>query len=380
VSAAVRFGVIGIGSMGASHAGWLRDAQVPRATLTAVADSDASRFAAYPGVAHFTDAGALIRSGLVDAVLIATPHFSHVAVGMDALANGLHILVEKPLAVHKADCQRLLEAYAARPDRRQRFGLMFNMRTVARYVRLKQLIDSGELGAVTRVAWTVTDWFRTDAYYASAGWRATWKGEGGGILVNQAPHHLDLLQWLFGMPETVRATCRFGRWHAIEVEDDVTAELTWRDGASGVFIASTGEAPGSNRLEIAADRGRVVVDGEQVTWLRNAVPTSEFRRTSPDRWARPETSLVDLAIAPGGGEHVRITANFVDAIIDGAPLIAPADEGIRSVELANAMILSTLTERRIRLPLDAAEYARRLDGLIAGSARAGGAVLSASRG
>ncbi|HYE08377.1 MAG TPA: Gfo/Idh/MocA family oxidoreductase [Planctomycetota bacterium] len=364
-STAVRFGVVGIGAMGASHARWLRDGAVPRARLAAVADRDPARCAEFAEVPRFADAGALIRSGAVDAIVIATPHFDHVAVGIDALERGLHVLVEKPIAPHVADCRRLMDAYARRPDQRQRFGVMFNTRTVGRYQLVKRLIDDGELGAIQRIAWMVTDWFRSDAYYASAGWRGTWRGEGGGLLVNQAPHHLDLLQWLFGMPVSVRADCGFGRWHPIEVEDEVAAHLVFPGGATGAFVASTGEAPGSNRLEIAAERGRLVVDGESVGWLRNAVPSGEFRRTSRDYWARPATEAVALEVPAGGGEHVRITANFVDAILDGAALIAPAEEGVRSVELANAMILSALTDRTVRLPIDAGDYERRLHELIA---------------
>ncbi len=367
---AVRFGVVGVGTMGAAHARWLLDGKVPRARLTALADPDPARlapFAAEAGVARFADAGQMIRSGAVDAVLIATPHYDHVAVGIDALANGLHVLVEKPLAVHKADCERMLAAYARRPDQRQRFGVMFNLRTIARFAKLKALIDAGELGAIRRVNWIITDCFRTEAYYASGGWRATWRGEGGGVLVNQCPHHLDLLQWLFGMPVAVHARCRFGAAHAIEVEDEVTAQLEFADGASGVFVASTGEAPGTDRLEVAAERGRVVIEDQRLTWLRNTVPMGEFSRTTPERFARPECWKVEVPVAPGGGEHITITTNFVAAILDGAPLIAPASDGIRSVELANAMIQSSLTERTVRLPLDGAEYQRQLERLIAGS-------------
>ncbi len=367
-TASVRFGVVGVGTMGASHANWLAEGAIPRATLTAVADPDPARLASYDKVARFADAGAMIRSGLVDAVLIATPHFDHVTVGIDALANGLHVLVEKPLAVHKADCERLLAAYARRPDQRQRFGVMFNLRTLARYAKLKSLIDTGELGAIRRVNWIITECFRTNAYYASGGWRATWRGEGGGVLVNQCPHHLDLLQWLFGMPVAVQARCRFGAFHPIEVEDEVTAQLEFADGASGVFVASTGEAPGTDRLEIAAERGRVVIEDQRITWLRNVVPMGEFCRTTPERFARPETWKVEVPVASGGGDHNTITRNFVAAILDGAPLIAPAEDGIRSVELANAMILSSVTERTVRLPLDGAEYQRQLERLIAGAA------------
>jgi predicted dehydrogenase len=357
-SSTIRLGIVGLGTMGAIHAGEILAGKVKRVELTAVCDSDPQRLAHYSAQRRFTDSGELMRSGAVDVVLVATPHYGHVAVGIQALEHGLHVLVEKPLAVHKADCQRLIDAYERRPKPDQRFAIMFNMRTMGRYAKVREMIDAGEFGAIRRFSWTVTECFRSDAYYASAGWRATWKGEGGGVLVNQVPHQLDLMQWLFGMPSAVRARCGFGKWHAIETEDEVTAMLEYPDGTTGVFVASTGEAPGSNRLEIAAERGRVVIEGDRVTYTRNVVPASEFRATTKQIFGKPETWQIDLPIGSAGGEHNRIIENLADAILDGAPLIAPAVDGIRSVELANAMVLSSLTDQTIRLPMDAAEYGR----------------------
>jgi predicted dehydrogenase len=240
------------------------------------------------------------------------------------------------------------------------FAVMFNQRTDPFYQRIRQLVQSGELGEIRRVNWIITDWFRTAAYYASSQWRATWAGEGGGVLLNQCPHNLDLIQWIFGLPVRVRAFCRCGRYHEVEVEDDVTAYLEFANGATGVFITSTGEAPGTNRLEITAEGGRVVYEDDQIRCLRNTVPMSEFSRTSPEAFARPET-VPGLITAPGhGGQHQEILQNFTEAILDGAPLIAPAAEGIHSVELANAMLLSGWLDRTVDLPIDAAHYEQLL--------------------
>ncbi len=263
----VRMGVIGVGTMGRFHLTKLAD--IRNVAVTAVCDSDQARAdqaaAAYTCRA-FRDHRDLLQAGLCNAVLIATPHYSHTTIGIDALKAGLHVLVEKPISVHKADCERLL---AAHTKRRQVFAAMFNQRTDPRYQRLRKLILDGELGKLERITWVITDWFRTNAYYGSSEWRATWAGEGGGVLLNQCPHNLDLWQWMFGMPQRVRAFCKLGHKHDIEVEDEVTAYLEYDSGCSGVFIASTGEAPGTNRLEVAGERGKVVIEGNSLRFTRN---------------------------------------------------------------------------------------------------------------
>jgi len=367
MSSPVRVGVIGIGNMGTPHAHSIRDGKIPRLQLAAVCDLDPAKLARVPEVRHFTDSAAMIRSGLVDAVIIATPHYAHTTIGIDALEQGLHVMTEKPLSVHKADCERLIAAYERRPRSEQVFAAMFNERTDPHNTKLRHLITSGELGEIRRINYITTDWFRTEAYYASGGWRATWGGEGGGVLTNQCPHRLDLMQWFFGMPSKVRAFCGFGRWHDIEVEDQVTAYLEFPNGATGVFVTTTGEAPGTNRMEIAGENGRVVLEHGRIQFIRNLTPMSEFSRTTTQCFAAPETWNIDIPVHGNGGQHNEVLANFADAILDGKPLIAPAPEGIRSVELANAIIYSALTERTVDLPLDGAVYEAELKKLIANS-------------
>jgi predicted dehydrogenase len=230
---------------------------------------------------------------------------------------------------------------------------MYNQRTDPRYRRLRELIRSGELGAVRRINWIITDWFRTQAYYSSGRWRASWAGEGGGVLLNQSPHQLDLWWWLFGQPASVRAFCQFGRFHQIEVEDSVTAFLEYANGTQGVFITTTGEAPGTNRLEVAADRGKVVIEGSSLKWTRTAAPVAEWCASHPKGFEAPPV------------EQRELLQNFADAILDGTPLLAPAAEGIHSLELANAMLYSTFTDATVPLPLDAAAYAAALQQKIA---------------
>ena len=360
----VRCGVIGVGNMGAYHARSLAAGRIGRATLTAVSDLDPAQLAQFPGLPVFTDSRELIRSGLVDAVLIATPHYDHTTIGMDALQQGLHVLVEKPISVHKADCARLLSA-AIKP--RQIFAAMFNQRTDPYFQKIRTLVKSGELGELQRVSWTITDWFRTDAYYNSGGWRATWAGEGGGVLLNQATHNLDLWQWMFGMPVRIRAVCGFGRYHNIEVEDDVTAVMEYATGATGVFTTTTGEAPGTNRLEVAGDRGRLVYENNKLRFTQATGSVRDFRRQSPQHYALPEQTEQVFEFPDHGGQHGAVLQNFVDAILDGQTLVAPAAEGIGAVELANAMLWSSLRNEAVSLPLDAAGFAQQLQQLCATS-------------
>jgi predicted dehydrogenase len=360
----VRLGIVGMGNMGKFHADYLLNQKVSRCTLTAVSDAYTPNLERYKQLKTFASAEEMIRSGEIDAILIATPHYLHTTIGIDALQNGLHVLVEKPISVHKADCERLI---AGRKDPKLVFAAMFQSRTEPKYRRIKKLITDGELGEIVRVSWIVTDWYRTEAYYASGGWRATWKGEGGGVLLNQCPHNLDLLQWFCGMPSRVRGFCQLGRFHNIEVEDNVTGYLEYPNGGTGVFITSTGEAPGTNRLELIGERGKVVLEHGKLTFVRNDTSMVQFSKTSKAGFARPEVWNVEIPCENAPGMHQDVTQNFVDAILDGAPLIAPAEEGIRSVELANAILYSSLVGQTVDLPLDGAAYEQKLNQLIAES-------------
>ena len=339
--------------MGAFHANQILTGKVLGLRLAAVADSNWEKRAKFPAVLGFATASEMIASGLIDAVLIATPHPSHAALGIEALKVGLHALVEKPIAVHKADAERLL---AAHTNAKQVFAVVLNQRTEPYYLKIRAWIQRGEVGELRRVQWTITNWFRTEAYYTSGHWRATWKGEGGGVLLNQSPHNLDLFQWLFGRPVRVRAHCGFGRYHQIEVEDEVTAYFEFANGATGLFVTSTGESPGTNRLEIAGERGRIVYEDDRLVFTWNETEMSAFSRTATEGFARPATTEEVFTAADHGPQRAGILQNFADAILSGAPLIAPAAEGIYSVELANAMIQSAWEERTVELPLDGVRY------------------------
>lgn len=354
----VRLGIVGLGNMGKAHLGNIRAGKVAGMKVTALCESHGTIPPLQDGETSFTDVSKMIGSGLIDAILICTPHFSHTTIGIEALKTGLHVLVEKPISVHKADCERLI---AAHTDKTKIFAAMFNMRTNATFKKVKDLIDSGEIGEVRRVHWEVTNWFRTNYYYATGGWRGTWKGEGGGVLMNQCPHNLDLFQWMFGMPQRVRGFCQFGRFHQIEVEDDVTAVLLYDSGLSATFVTSTGEAPGCNRLEITGEHGRVTVtDNTKIHFQRNRQPMSKFCMEAEAAFAMPENWHIDIPVEAAGGQHVEILQNFTNAITQGEKLLSPAEEGIRSVELANAILLSTWQDKTIELPMSSADYERIL--------------------
>jgi len=359
----VRLGIIGVGGMGCFHADYIKKGCIEGCELVAVCDIEDDKLIPHPELKRYPEHKALIESGEVDAVLIATPHYAHTWIGIDALNAGLHVLVEKPISVHVADCERLI---AAHTNSTQVFAAMFNQRALPVYRKVKQMIDTGELGEIQRINWIITDWFRTEAYYASGSWRATWKGEGGGVLLNQCPHQLDLMQWLFGMPIKIRAFCGIGVRHDIEVEDQVTAYLEYSNGATGVFVTTTGEAPGTNRLEIAGDRGKLVVEHDRISFVRNEMLASEFGRTSSECYSGPPTWNIDVPVPPiPMQQHMTITQSFTNAILDGAPLVSPAEEGIKSVELANSMLYSSMKDTTVELPLNRADYENMLKGLIA---------------
>lgn len=364
MSTPLRVAVIGLGTMGTKYADLLRDGQIAGATLAAVCNRRPEPRAAYPIARGFGDITELLKARAADALIIATPHYAHTTVAQAALRRGLHVLVDKPIAVHKADAEKML---AAHRGQKSIFAIMFQMRTDPRFRKIKALLSDGKLGKIQRMQWTLTDWFRTDTYYRAGQWRATWAGEGGGILLNQAPHQLDLLQWLLGQPERVRAWCHLGKFHQIEVEDEVSAYFEFPGGATGVFIASTGEAPGTNRLEIACDRARLVLEGQRLIMDTNRVPTAKLRATSQEMFAVPQTTRQEFTFEPPPAAHRTVVQNFVDAIRKGTPLIASASEGLRSLELANAMLLSSMTEQPVSLPISARRYTALLKQLIAAS-------------
>ena len=365
----VRFGLIGLGAMGMAHAKTLLG-DVPNARLCAAATASkahAAELLALPGaedVRIFATPAEMYQSGLIDAVLIATPHRLHVRQAVEAFRAGMHVLLEKPTGVSTQEV-RLLNAEADKSGRA--FGAMFNQRTNPAYRKMKRLVESGELGEIRRTNVVITDWLRAQSYYDSCAWRATWAEDGGGVLLNQAPHNLDLWQWICGMPLRVRAFCGFGRWHDIEVEDDVTAYVEYPNGATGTFITCTGEAPGTNRFEISLTGGQLVYENNRLTLARPDTPVDRFIREYAGGFGKPNVTMEDITPDEPYPMHAGVIQAFADHILTGAPMIADGREGLCSLMLANAMLLSSSTGETIELPLDDARYADRLAALAAQS-------------
>jgi predicted dehydrogenase len=331
-------------------------------TFTAAADIDPRALehtASHQNVRGFDDGMALLDSGLVDAVLIATPHYFHPVFAQAALKRGIHVLTKKPVAVTALAAEQTNKVHAQHPQ--ALYGVMFNQRTYSTWARVRQLVREGAIGRLQRMSWTVTTWFRPDAYYRSGTWRATWAGEGGGVLLNQCPHNLDLLQWIFGMPEKVTAQIGLGGFHDIEVEDQVQALLEFPGGATGTFVTTTGEAPGTNRLEIAGDRGRIVTDGgNQIELTQTSVSVRDFCRTCPDPFAAPPATTTVIQTDGQRPDHPMVTQAFINAIRQGTPLLATGEEGLASLELSNAMMMSGLKHKTVTLPTNRQAYHRLL--------------------
>ena len=350
----VRLGIIGVGNMGSGHAANILAGKCPEIELTAVADRREARRqwakdTLPEGTAIFEEGSDLIQSGLCDAVHICTPHYQHPTLAMEAFAAGLHVMCEKPAGVYTKAVREMNEA-AEKSGKV--FAMMFNQRTNCVYRKMHEMVHSGQLGELKRVNWIITDWYRTQIYYDSGDWRATWDGEGGGVLLNQCPHQLDLLQWICGLPKTVQAFCQEGKWHDIEVEDDVTAYLQFANGATGVFVTTTGDAPGTNRFEVTGTLGKLVCEHDKLTFWKLAQDEREFCRTATEGFAQPQCQQVEVETDGENLQHVGVLNAFAGKILHGTPLVAEGTEGLGGLTLSNAMHLSSWLGRAVDIPFD----------------------------
>ena len=350
----VRLGIIGVGNMGSGHAANILAGKCPEIELTAVADRREARRqwakdTLPEGTAIFEEGSDLIQSGLCDAVHICTPHYQHPTLAMEAFAAGLHVMCEKPAGVYTKAVREMNEA-AEKSGKV--FAMMFNQRTNCVYRKMHEMVHSGQLGELKRVNWIITDWYRTQIYYDSGDWRATWEGEGGGVLLNQCPHQLDLLQWICGLPKTVQAFCQEGKWHDIEGEDDVTAYLQFANGATGGFVTTTGDAPGTNRFEVTGTLGKLVCENDKLTFWKLAQDEREFCRTATEGFAQPQCQQVEVETDGENLQHVGVLNAFAGKILHGTPLVAEGTEGLGGLTLSNAMHLSSWLGRAVDIPFD----------------------------
>lgn len=339
----LRYGIVGVGNMGSAHAKNFMAGKVEEGVLGALCDIDEAKRAAckekYPEIPVFEDAEDMFKSGLIDVAVIAVPHYDHPRLVIRALECGLHVITEKPAGVYT---KQVLEMNEAAKKSNKLFGIMYNQRTNPTYALIREMINSGELGHIKRVQWTVTNWYRSQSYHDSAAWRSTWATEGGGTLINQNPHQLDLWQWMFGMPKKLVSHAFFGKYRNIEVEDEVTAYMEYENGITGVYITSIAEAPGTNRLEIACDMGRLIVEDNKIRFDKLEMSEPEFDKTWTTGFGAPKSETVYPEVTGDAGpQHVGIFNNFTSAVLHGTPLLAPGIEGINGLTISNAMHYST---------------------------------------
>jgi len=366
----IKYGIIGIGKMGSLHARKLKIGLIRNSTLGAVCDIEPKRIEwaknTLKDIPVFDNYKQLIDSGTVDAVLIATPHYLHPPIAKYAISKGIHTIIEKPAGVFTKDVRELNEFAKSKPE--VAFGIMYNQRTNKLYRKAKEIMDSGQMGELKRANWLITNWYRPQAYYDQGGWRGTWSGEGGGVLINQCPHQLDLFQWLVGMPKKVRGYVKEAVHRDINVENDVTAYLEYENGATGLFVTSTHDSPGTNRLEISADGGKIVIENNKLTFYKLKQREQTFNAENLKFMSRIPyckkvvrisrlASLLELVF----GQHTKIVKNFSEHLLAKEPLIAPGAEGIDGLTLSNAIHLSGWLNQEIKLPIDEDAFLQQLE-------------------
>lgn len=361
----VRFGIVGVGNQGTYYANMFKgnfpESKIENGILTAVCDNDDAKLQlakqnySETGVAFFSDYKTMLDSGLCDAILVEVPHYQHPEIVEECLKRDIHVICDKPAGVYTKQVREMNEIAK---NSKARFAMMFNQRTNCLYRKMREMIKEGAIGEIQRVNWIITDWFRTQNYYDSGSWRATWNGEGGGVLINQCPHQIDLVQWIVGeMPVSVRGFCQYGKWHDIEVEDEVTAFFEYKNGATGTFITTTGETPGTNRLEISGTKGKLLCGYDNLYFYKNEKDSQEFSNTEPSGFARPKMVKTEVETDGKNPQHAGIINNFANAILGLEEQFVAGEEGINGVELMNAIELSGWNDgEKIALPIDEERY------------------------
>ena len=367
----IRLGILGIGNQGTMYSKRILGGECPDFDLVAICDRNPKRIAwakenLSTEITYFDNAETMMDSGMIDACIVAVPHYDHPKYAVACMERGIHVLVEKPAGVYTKQVRWMNEEAQ---KHNVVFGMMFNQRTNCVYRKMRELIQSGKYGNIRRTNWLITNWYRPQAYYDSGDWRATWSGEGGGVLMNQCPHQLDLWQWICGMPVKVQAHMHYGKWHDIEVEDDVTAYVEYENGATGVFITTTGDAWGTNRFEVQLDKAKLVAEGEELTVWEYALSEPEFSRTNTSPFGRPDKIEVDPELDGENTQHMGVIRAWGGAILRGEPLVAGGEEGIHGLTLANAMYLSDWLGKPIDIPFDEDVYYEELMKRVATSRR-----------
>lgn len=360
----IKLGIIGFGNMGTGHTSNIMGGNCPEVELVAICDKNPDRCefgkSKYPdaNITYFTDAIEMLDSGLIDSCLVAVPHYDHAKYSMECMKRGIHVMCEKPAGVYTRQVREMIAESEKHPE--VVFGMMFNQRTNPVYRKMHELVHSGKYGEIRRTNWLITNWYRSQAYYNSSDWRATWAGEGGGVLLNQCPHQLDLWQWICGMPVKVQSKIKYGKWHDIEVDDDVTTFVEYENGATGVFITTTGDGKGTNRFEVQMDGAKLVVEDDKLTVTEFEMKESEFTKTNTEVFGMVKTSNLEIEIEKTNPQHIGVVNAWAGKILHGTPLIAEGAEGLKGVILSNAMHLSDFLGREVEIPFDEDLYYEEL--------------------
>lgn len=377
----VKLGIIGYGQQGGFYGSLVAEGKVENMTVVAVTDIDEAKDekikADFPDAKIYRDYKEMVNSGDVDAVLTAVPHYLHPEMAIYALENGLHVLNEKPAGVYTEQVKKLNEVAESKKDELT-YAIMFNQRNNPLYQKIKAIVENGEIGNIRRTNWIITTWWRPQAYYDMSAWRATWGAEGGGVLVNQAPHQLDLLQWIAGVPKSVFSNVKYGYQRDIPVEDEVTAMIDYGNGASGVFVTCTHDIIGTDRLEILGDKGKIVVEDSKTAYITRMKKSENELNKEMDFEGVKDLFMGKLDVSelwetetfteesPWGEQHAGVLRNFAANILDNEPLLAPGSEGINGVRLANAIHLSDWLGKEVTLDdFDDALYLEELNKRIA---------------
>ncbi len=334
----------------------IQDGKVPNCEIACVCDEKYIDPVKFAGLKAYSSVDEMLKDSDAEAVLVATPSFNHFALAKKALLAGKHVLIEKPIALTSLEAKEIVELAKSLG---KTCGIMLNQRTTPMYARIKELVASGELGKINRASWFMTNWYRPQIYFTSSNWRGTWKGEAGGALINQSIHNIDIFAWVFGMPQKLRAWCKFGKYHNIEVEDEATAYFEFPNDMTATFATATGEFPGTNRLEIAADRGFVVAENDKLTITRFD-SLRDYTLNTKYTFGTPESTTTVETFDGKGEQHSGVLANFAAAVDSGAKFDFDAQQGYNSVCLANAMLMSSWTNSDVDFPFDDAAYAKLL--------------------
>lgn len=368
----IKLGIIGIGNMGSSHARNILNDKCPNIELVAVSDANQERIEwakkeLSAEIKYFSSPEEMLDSGIINSCLVAVPHYDHTKYAIECMKRGIHVMVEKPAGVYTKQVREMNAEAEKHPE--VVFGMMFNQRTNCVYRKLRELVQSGDYGEIRRTNWIITDWYRPQCYYDSGDWRATWSGEGGGVLLNQCPHQLDLWQWICGMPVKVEAHLHFGKWHNIEVEDDVTTYVEYANGATGVFITTTGDAHGTNRFEIQMDKAKFVIENDKLIMTEYEMTEQEFSKTNTKPFDTVGSTTTEVETDGENPQHVGVLNAWADAILNGGKLVAEGKEGINGLTLSNAMHLSAFLGKEVEIPFDEELYYNELMKRVATSKR-----------